>query len=350
MQLDTLADVFRKENGTENRLTTRAETLALAKFVRAHNLTGLDAHVQYRNLENNFISIALKAPHHPSLPLISVAIFCALAERLGLDARPCGFPEHVHAMVYPPEGFTLDGEPVSDHNKAKPMYLDPFTSAEEKPVEALRERLVELRRPSDTHDDFLGSASIKDMVIRTACNIWQSVRESKRRFGRPNNGDNQFLSSSYSLDHESAFYGAMFALLVLGYINDMELVRTGVQPTQIVLYIIHILETHFPEDVTLVENHIIPLFEGKLECRQLIEAVRIAREADETPKRVHSRGDHLPRKVKYKIGQLFRHRRYGYTAVITGWDADCEAGEDWIQMMDVDALPNGRNQNFYHVL
>ncbi|KAI9788649.1 MAG: hypothetical protein M1816_006795 [Peltula sp. TS41687] len=350
MRLDDWTDVFRKQMGTENR-TTREKTLALAKLVRAHSLTGLDSGLHYRDLENNLISLALASPKHPSLPLISVALFCALGERLGLDARPCGFPEHVHAMVYPPEGFTLDGDPASDQNEAKPMYLDPFSSHEEVAVEALRERLSELRLPpNSTHDDFLGSASVKDMVMRTARNIWQSVRESKRRFGRPM-GDVEFLSSSYSLDHESAFYGAMFALLVLGYIDQVELIRTGVQPTQIALYINHILETHFPEDVTLVENHIIPLFEGLWsDGRELIEATRIAREADEAPKRIRSRGDHLPRKVKYKIGQIFKHRRYAYQAVIIGWDANCEAGEAWIQMMNVDTLPQGRNQTFYHIL
>lgn len=248
-------------------------------------------------------------------------------------------------MVYPPKGLNLDGESESDHNEAKPMYLDPFNSDEEVPIEDLRERLKQLPIPSNSHDEYLGPASVMDMVMRTARNIWQSVRESRRRFGGPD-GDN----SSYSLDHESAFYGAMFALLVLGYDDDLGLIRTGVQPTQIILYMIHILETHFPDDVSLVERYAIPLFEGMLECRQLVEAVRIASRADEAPKVPHPRGDHLQRRVKYRIGQLFQHRRYGYTAVIIGWDASCEAGEDWIQVMDVDALPHGRNQSFYHVL
>src|SRR4051812_29653767 len=96
-------------------MTPRRRALAIVAFLRAHNFTGVQSESAYRDLQNNFIGIALLDPDHPSLPLVSVAIFCAIARRLDLDARPCGFPFHVHVMVYGPQGLTLDGKlPVKD--------------------------------------------------------------------------------------------------------------------------------------------------------------------------------------------------------------------------------------------
>lgn len=42
--------------------------------------------------------------------------------------------------------------------------------------------------------------------------------------------------------------------------------------------------------------------------------------------------------------------RYAYTAAIIGWDPQCHMGEDWIRSMNVDGLPRGRHQPFYHVM
>ena len=52
---------------------------------------------------------------------------------------------------------------------------------------------------------------------------------------------------------------------------------------------------------------------------------------------------------RYHIGTLFRHRRYLYEAVITGWTRSCSASENWIRTMDVDRLKRGRHQPFYNV-
>lgn len=54
--------------------------------------------------------------------------------------------------------------------------------------------------------------------------------------------------------------------------------------------------------------------------------------------------------VRFRVGQVFQHRRYGYTAVVTGWDGNCDAGEEWIRRMGVDRLEGGARQAFYHAL
>lgn len=51
--------------------------------------------------------------------------------------------------------------------------------------------------------------------------------------------------------------------------------------------------------------------------------------------------------VKYTPGTVFKHRLFGYRAVIMGVTPSCEASEQWIQQMRVDDLPGGRKQPFY---
>lgn len=57
-----------------------------------------------------------------------------------------------------------------------------------------------------------------------------------------------------------------------------------------------------------------------------------------------------PAEVAYSVGQVFRHRKYGYRGVIIGWDQSCKAGPQWIASTGVAHLPHGTQQPFYHVL
>lgn len=40
-----------------------------------------------------------------------------------------------------------------------------------------------------------------------------------------------------------------------------------------------------------------------------------------------------PFNVKYRIGQVVKHRKWKYHGVIIGWDIKCKAPEDWIEKM-----------------
>ena len=53
--------------------------------------------------------------------------------------------------------------------------------------------------------------------------------------------------------------------------------------------------------------------------------------------------------IEYDLGQCIQLRgeRRG---VIVGWDCQCRQPEEWIKSNNIDALPNGRAQPFYHVL
>jgi len=51
--------------------------------------------------------------------------------------------------------------------------------------------------------------------------------------------------------------------------------------------------------------------------------------------------------VLYKVGQLVRHKRYGYRGVIVEVDPKCLAGEGWYQ---ANQTQPDKNQPWYHVL
>lgn len=50
---------------------------------------------------------------------------------------------------------------------------------------------------------------------------------------------------------------------------------------------------------------------------------------------------------QFVIGQVVRHRRYGYRGVIVDFDMKCQAGEAWYQKNQTQPA---RNQPWYHVL
>ncbi|KAI9844490.1 MAG: hypothetical protein M1837_005573 [Sclerophora amabilis] len=360
-RIDDLASSFKDTYPNWPELTPRDRSLALAKYVRASKLTGVDSESRYHDLRNNYIGVALHSKEHSSIPLISVAIYCAIARKIDVDARPCGFPFHVHAIICPPESWTLDNRPRPSHIEPIPMYLDPYRSDVEVPVEHLRTQLLNLGADAMSHADYLSSCSLTEIVLRAGRNIMNSVQESRRSaFGAAEADPNISLEPSpYSfLDIENAFYSAIWASLILGSQNpgannpDGTGIAAIVRRRQYFPYILQTFQQHFPEDSDLIEQHIAPLTQGEPARDEILETVRLVRVADRAPKIVKSRSDPtLSRpQIRYRVGQFFRHKRYLYTAVITGWDSNCTAPETWMQAQRVDELEGGRQQSFYHVL
>ncbi|KAG7101853.1 hypothetical protein HYQ44_018692 [Verticillium longisporum] len=174
--LDDLALEFRSSQHSFERQSTRDKSLALNRWLRTHNLTGMsDPHKNYRNLRNCFIGQALRQEEHESLPLISVAIFCCLAERLGLNAHCLAIPGHVHAVVYATRDTNLDGvktetgegdiEPAIDE-----MYLDPFASDYEVSKDSLRTLVLGVGWQRSL-ESLLHPAPAATLVVRMATNI-----------------------------------------------------------------------------------------------------------------------------------------------------------------------------------
>ena len=334
-------------------MTARQKALEIAKHLREKNLTGIshDEDKHYHDLQNNFIGIALQDPSHPSLPLTSTAIFCCVADRLGLEARACGFPFHVVAIVKPSEGMDLDSNPLPVGQDADPMYLDPFRSDNEIPVAHLISRLRLVGASESSHTVLLEPSSVPEIVLRTARNIMASVQESHRQAMARRLGHEHVLLVSSFPDLEGAFYGALWASLLLGTSQDADgpAFASTRRRNYLPPFVEH-FETHFPIDANLIEDEVMPLFHGLAEYAQLRDSVRVMRSVDSMPKQVKRRSKEISQRVQYRIGQVFVHRRYNYLAVITGWDVECGADEHWMAQMRIHELARGKHQSFYHVL
>lgn len=352
--MDKIAQQFRDTQVEEEELTTRQKALALARFVREKNLTGIESDRDYHNLRNNFIGFALRHKKHESMPLVSVAIYCALALRLGLNAQPSGYPFHVYGVVSPPPESTLDGKPRgAGDGPADVMYLDPFRSDMEVPVDGLHVQLRDLGFSADRHDEFLRPAASRAMIVRLARNILRSSADSlpdtfDPRVSYPStstltsNADGREES-----DVDASMYTSFWALLLLD-VDNANPNHMNPQRRQFLVSMMGRFELVFTEDLSLIEQYLLPAFRPFPEHHDHQAIIDAVRATDGVPKPPHRRSGNSS--VKYRVGQVFTHKRYSYTAIITGWDAKCRAEEEWVRDMQVNLLPGGTQQSFYHVL
>lgn len=343
--LDRIVALIAAEYSDLSGLTPRQKAAAIAQYLTRNNLTGIDPEKEIYNIEHNFLGIALMDPEHNSLPLVSAAIYCYVAQKFGLNAKPCGFPFHVRVIIHPENGHDMDGRQLVCDERGAPIYMDPFQSAEETPVAELQEQLNFLGAHTRLQSTFLRESLVTEIVLRCGKNILNSVLQT------PHFRDT-------SLDIVNVKYAALWSSMLLSQYASPDTPILG-QPRRrhagnipLRRHLPSLIEhfaTEFPSDVHLIEQYIIPLFEGLPEYGHLRETVRVMKAGDEIPKQVRRRTPDV-KNVTYRVGQVFRHRRYEYTAIVTGWDTECDAGEQWMQRMGVDRLNSGKNQSFYHVL
>ncbi|KAF2827582.1 YccV-like-domain-containing protein [Ophiobolus disseminans] len=347
-ELDALASDVLEEYVGFRDLSSRLKASTLATFLRDRGFEGVPD-TSYRALGNSFIGLVLSSETHHSLPLISVAIYCALARRVGLDARPCGFLFHVYTLVYAPPNYNLDGEYKPTSTTVRDyMYLDPFRSSTEVQRGDLQRTLRDMGVPGAEHEHFLSDTTTREMVLRTARNImnsFQNIRQTEATI----RGIQASWFNTYP-DMDNAFYATIWSMIILGPSDDAANASNATtRRRQYLPYLLEHFQTHFPWDVTLLEKYVIPMFYNQPEGQRLLQFVQSMHQVDSMRKSVISR-DEKSMNVGFKVGQLFQHKRYSYEGVVTGWDINCDAGEEWIQNMDVDRLPSGRDQAFYHVL
>ncbi|KAI9845954.1 MAG: hypothetical protein M1838_001503 [Thelocarpon superellum] len=342
-RLDTLAQELLELHPSWENLTCRDKASTLVRFLRANRYTGVRPGGTYHEVPNSLISFVLLHPDHQSLPLTLVAIFCAVAARLGLDARPCGYPFHIYAKVYPPVSATVDGARTESGSPSEPVFLDPFRSEDEVPLEDLHQRMTTMGVPTSAHTAYLRDASLREMTLRNGRNILQSARSEAAATAATGQGQSPFESSEILL--EEATYSALWGTLIIHGVPDV-----GAERTQSLHHLAAMLASKNPEDVWLVEHHLLG-GSGVARHPHLLAVVNLVRQKDASTRRPKRRDpDVLQKPIRYHVGQVFKHRRYAYHAVVTGWDIQCEAGEGWIREMQVDQLSGGRQQCFYQVL
>jgi F-box protein 21 len=220
-------------------------------------------------------------------------------------------------------------------------------------VEDISAQLADMGFDSSTPSSILSSSPTVAMVLRCSRNITVSISKTHERAMAhyTNPGLDHSTTASNFPDTESAFYGALWAWILLGVHSNGEGPVAGtLRWQQCLSHILGIVEAHYPTDVFVVEQHIAPLFPTLPESSQLRDTVRVVREGDTMPKQIKQRAKDSACHVRFRVGQVFQHRRYAYLAVITGWDVECGADDDWIESMGVHHLSRGRHQSFYHVL
>jgi F-box protein 21 len=259
----------------------------------------------------------------------------------------------VIAVLLPPPGFDLDDNAIQEGVSTSPMYMEPFISDHEVSVNDLLARLRNVSGANTMDPILLEPSHTAEVILRTSRNIFYSVQASHRSaIGGNGHGGRDYLRSMFSFPKmESAFYGALWASLLFGRSADGDgPVEVIMQRRNFLPHIVEHFETHFSTDITLIERYIVPLFQSPAESAQLRESIRLVRVVDSLPKQIKSRTKEISNQVRYKVGQVFQHKRYHYTAVIIGWDLECGANEHWMTQMLIHELRQGRYQSFYHVL
>ncbi|CAK7208448.1 hypothetical protein SCUCBS95973_000106 [Sporothrix curviconia] len=138
---DELADEFRRDQQQQDQqqqdhhrhhqsldtMTVREKAFALVRWIRMRRLAGMaDPGHNYRNVRNCLIGHALTDPDHPSLPIISSAIFVSIGERIGLRTFCCAVPGHVHVTILGAPGESVDGTPLDPETLHPPRPGPPI--------------------------------------------------------------------------------------------------------------------------------------------------------------------------------------------------------------------------------
>jgi F-box protein 21 len=346
-EFDRLAEEVKQDDKFEG-LSTRLKAIRIAEYLRARGLVGNSAleTIDYHALRNNYMSMALFTPPHTSLPLQTAAIYCAVARRLGIDAKPSNYPQHVHVVVTAPRDVSLDGAPKNSGSTSEPeiMHLDPWHGSDEIPAQQLRSRLILMGTPQHQIDQQLGASTSFEVAQRTARNIMVSVQEARRAEPATD------MDDDYP-EREGAWYSMLWALMILGGNNTNAALQ---QRRHCLPYLQRHVQQYNPEDLGLIEEFAMPMFVDKearvRDFEGLWEYIMAVRAADGNKPPPSPRDSPATRAVQYRIGTAFTHKRYGYAGVVIGWDAKCAAEQDWIRDMRVDSLPRGRSQPFYNVL
>lgn len=355
--LDRLAVEFQREHEEFEELTTRQKALTLNRWLRSRKLLGMDSpNRNYRRLRNCFIGQALRYKPHQSLPLVSSAIYCSIADRLGIDAKPCLFPSHVHTLVFPPAGVSLDGIPAEEAEAnqdgelptaiADSMHLDPYGTDEEVPKDTLLALLANFGWQANA-DIFLSSGQPRSLIMRLAHNIRATFTPDLSGPNQPEPYVPSFdtsrpASGSSVINRDSALLAFVWARLMLLPPNGLEWVDS-------LHRIFDRFTTSWIGDTWLVEKYICPIYDLTGPHGQVWDnprnLVNTKRDQDNVPLRPRRRAD-AGAEVLYKVGQVFRHRRLNFLGVITGWadDGPVVAPEDTV-MRAVD--PSGERSVYY---
>ncbi|RKF62210.1 putative f-box domain-containing protein [Erysiphe neolycopersici] len=353
--IDEIAECFRRQYLSIDNLTPRAKVMALVEFMGRYNFTGTISNWPYQRIQSYYIGLYLQDPKCSPIPLISVAIFCAISRRINLDAHCCGIPDYLYVIVFPRPGETLDAKELKDGElDGEPIYLDPYRFLQEVPIQVLRQNISYFVLNPSLHMRYLSDMSTASVVQRMSKTIMATVNNLRARNENFRADRHSLTQSTFSTTElEKAHYSALWADFL--FANRSSQQTSEVQQSHLVPIILERYERYYPMDASLIEKHILPFYNNPRNSRsnqtynQIVETLRDLRNADQTPKMIRLRRPPANQNVRYKIGQVFRHKRYYYIGVIIGWDLEGE-NFDWAFTNDARSLLLGIYQSFYNVL
>lgn len=334
--LDDIAADIKKDKPDFEQLKELDRCSIIIRHLQDNNLVGLGEDKAYRSMAHNFLCFNLFDKSKTTLPLQSVVIFCSVAKRLGINAHPCNYPSHVYAVIL------LGGVEVFDLQKAgATAFFDPWSSDQPVPVERLMDSLRSITIMDSDFFRYLHPAPHHAMVARACHNILRSYQEV-------NNGP---LPDDSPKMHHDGYYASLWCMtLIEDASNRAESASAENNPH--LQHLVPYVKDHFPEDMELAKKFLGPIYGPTGDSRAEFNRTMSAMEDLDltTPPVVMRAGQEDAEDVKFKIGQMIRHKRYGYVGVIYRWDAQCAAPEHWITHMAVDNLPGGQHQPFYDIL
>lgn len=256
----------------------------------------------------------------------------AICDRLGIAAKPIGYPGTIIARI--------DGRYINHVYTSfkEPIFYDFFhqTIASRRDLHNNLRSMRQLGTEADeaTLDGYLQAASPKALLIRSARNIVNSLN---------------IVSTETTRNVAAAIYCAVLALRLVA----------GVQINSAAL--VAVCEQHFSFDAGFLAGYITSV--DGLPNEQLLELDAHADELDIAS--VESSSQTERQRILHPLGQIFRHRSFGYlgqlalphdrvsrskeniSGVIVKRDATCCATAEWQQTMNVRALSEGAAQPFY---
>ncbi|KAL1916803.1 uncharacterized protein VTP21DRAFT_5507 [Calcarisporiella thermophila] len=298
-RIEELAKEFREEEVDTVEEDARFNAL-VRYFCEKKGFRGNVAN--YYAVANNYIDQVLKS--HTGLPLTLSILFQAIAERVGVHVDAINFPQHF-LLRYRQNGF-----------------LDVFQGGICYTLAECQQMLRDMGLAT-TQNHFV-VAEPRAIFYRCLINLYNAVLPDAN-LGLP----------------ATTLHAALTQLFAIMDNPPLGRLRTWVVATS----------QCFPEDAEYVLERMreLNVSEDRPEERILIyELERVLEEDSSEPEIVAKR--RREKSELYSVGTIFDHRRYGYTAVIYGWDEECSASEQWILQMQVDtSLARGRHQPFYNV-
>ncbi|KAF8560056.1 YccV-like-domain-containing protein [Imleria badia] len=253
--------------------------------------------------------------HKDTIPISLVYIFVCLARRLGIRASPVDFPARVLAIVSSPEPTVPD------------IIVDVFGSRS-KAILSLQEDIPRLLMDAGITPlpvvRYIRPASTASMVVRASRNILASF---------------SFLPPIESIsegDLHTAFYVGLTVNLI--FMNDRR-------------YLLNIMKhiARFPLDILpVLTDALAPGLSPPIQ-KQLLASCKAAQEDEDEAAASVTLRSKLSIRIQHFVGMIFKHARYEYIGYIYGWEPSCMASGGWIASMNVDSLPRGRHQPFYHI-